>query len=206
MDVLDWTVLLVFLCVLYYVYQRVHKDLLIRRTGGVRAPVLATNPVTGARFFLDAAWKQANNRLLEYYDGVYRWATPASPNCVEISVVGKIRFIMTREPEHVKTVLTSKFAEYGKGPQFHEVWSPFLGDSILTTDGRLWQESRGLIRPMFVKDRVRDLDIFERWADKLISKLPSSGKTVDMCDLFYRMTLDVTTDFLLGGSVNSLDK
>jgi hypothetical protein len=27
-----------------------------------------------------------------------------------------------------------------------------------------------------------------------------------MCDLFYRMTLDVTTDFLLGHGVGSLDK
>jgi cytochrome P450 len=112
----------------------------------------------------------------------------------------------TREPEHVKTILTTKFAEFGKGERFHEIWSPFLGDSIFTTDGQQWSDSRALIRPMFVKDRVRDLEIFDKWATTLISKLPGSGETVDAMDLFYRMTLDVTTDFLLGGSVNSLDK
>lgn len=59
---------------------------------------------------------------------------------------------------------------------------------------------------MFTKERIRDLDIFERWSDVLVAKLPPSGQTVDICDLFYRMTLDVTTDFLLGESVGALEK
>lgn len=148
-----------------------------------------------------------NNRLDQFYNNLYPiYGTPESPNCVEISFFGGTRFLMTREPEHVKTVLTSKFADFGKGKQFHDAWRPFLGDSIFTTDGKLWQDSRSLIRPMFMKDRIRDLEIFDTWAAKLISKLPPSGQTVDICDLFYRMTLDVTTDYLLGASVNSLDK
>ena len=106
----------------------------------------------------------------------------------------------------MKTVLTTKFAEFGKGPDFHRVWSPFLGDSIFTTDNQLWSDSRALIRPMFIKDRVRDIDIFEKWTTKLIERIPMSGQTVDMMDLFYRMTIDVTTDFLLGDSVNSLEQ
>jgi cytochrome P450 len=125
---------------------------------------------------------------------------------VEISFRGTVRFLLTREPEHIKTVLTTKFADFGKGEGFHETWSPFLGDSIFTTDGELWSNNRSLIRPMFIKERVRDLDLFEHWAGKLMSKLPPAGQTVDIMDLFYRMTLDVTTDFLLGASVNSLEK
>ncbi|KAK1775463.1 hypothetical protein QBC45DRAFT_396071 [Copromyces sp. CBS 386.78] len=78
-------------------------------------------------------------------------------------------------------------------------------NSIFTTDGQLWSESRALIRPMFIKDRVRDLEIFDKWTKTLIDKLPASGQTVDIMDLFYRMTLDVTTDFLLGHSVDSLN-
>ena len=148
---------------------------------------------------------QARDKLDKFYDELYYWATPECPNCVEIAFLGGVRFLMTREPEHVKTVLTSKFTDYGKGPKFHETWSPFLGDSIFTTDGQLWSESRALIRPMFIKDRVRDLEIFDKWTKTLISKLPASGQTVDIMDLFYRMTLDVTTDFLLGHSVDSLN-
>jgi len=35
-------------------------------------------------------------------------------------------------------------------------------------------------------------------------KFPASGQTFDIQELFYRMTIDVITDFLLGESVGSL--
>ncbi|KAL3952501.1 hypothetical protein ACCO45_012444 [Purpureocillium lilacinum] len=150
------------------------------------------------------AHAQAQNRMYFYFQGLFDGSTRESPDAVEMTF-GNRRLIFTREPEHIKTVLTSKFTQYGKGEFFHHIWSPFLGDSIFSTDGKLWQNSRALIRPMFTKERIRDLDIFERWSDVLVAKLPPSGQTVDICDLFYRMTLDVTTDFLLGESVGALE-
>lgn len=192
--------------VAYFVLSRRYVDYRIRQLGAVRAHVLALNPITGLPWFIDGGVKQSQNRLLDYYNGLYRNVPPESPNCVELCVFRSTRYILTREPEHIKTILTSKFTDFGKGPQFHKTWSPFLGDSIFTTDGKLWQDSRGLIRPMFIKEKVSDLLIFERWTQTMMSKMPSPGQTVDMADLFYRMTLDVTTDFLLGSSVDSLNK
>ncbi|KAL9108912.1 MAG: hypothetical protein Q9227_006308 [Pyrenula ochraceoflavens] len=155
---------------------------------------------------MTAARAQVNNRLLDYYNSIFRDATSECPNLVELNPFGHRRYLMTREPEHVKAVLTGKFADFGKGPLFHELWKPFLGDSIFTTDGDLWQNSRSLIRPMFVKNRVSDLAIFEKWSQVLISKVPPPGEgPIDIMDLFYRMTIDVTTEFLLGHSVNSLN-
>lgn len=148
---------------------------------------------------------QNANRLVDYFTWLFSQTPPECPNTIEVVFFGR-RLLITQEPEHIKTVLTSKFTQFGKGERFHEAWAPFLGDSIFTTDGQQWHNSRTLIRPMFVKDKVRDMDIFQTWTDNLIAKLPSSGQTVDMCDLFYRMTLDVTTDFLLGHGVGSLDK
>ncbi|KHN97416.1 cytochrome P450 alkane hydroxylase [Metarhizium album ARSEF 1941] len=147
---------------------------------------------------------QANNRMLEHFDSIFSKQDPKCPNVVELQL-GRRRVIVTRDPEHIKTVLTSKFTHYGKGRLVHSAASPFLGDSIFTTDGQLWQKSRALIRPMFKRERVRDIEIFSRWTDVFISKLPPSGSTVDICDLFYRMTLDASTDFLLGQSVGALD-
>ena len=112
---------------------------------------------------------------------------------------------MTREPEHIKTVLTGKFADYGKGQNFHDLWSPFLGDSIFTTDGKSWSNSRQLIRPMFVKDRISDLETFERKVQGMMGLFPGSGEEFDIMDLLYRMTIDVTTEFLLGKGINSLE-
>lgn len=154
---------------------------------------------------MGAANAHSENRLLDYFNNIFRYATPACPNCVENNFTGRVRYFLTREPEHIKAVLTGNFADFGKGQQFHELWSPFLGDSIFTTDGQQWSNSRHLIRPMFVKDRISDLEIFERRTQVMMSLFGGPGEAFDIMDLFYRMTLDVTTEFLLGHGINSLE-
>lgn len=74
---------------------------------------------------------------------------------------------------------------------------------IFAVDGQLWHNSRQLIRPQFVKDRVSDLHIFEEHVQILIQKM-GSNQEVDMMDLLFRYTLDASTHFLLGKSVDSL--
>ncbi|KAJ9648741.1 hypothetical protein H2199_000654 [Coniosporium tulheliwenetii] len=114
------------------------------------------------------------------------------------------RIIFTADPENIKAILATQFQDYGKGEQFNKDWHDFLGDSIFTTDGERWHNSRQLIRPQFIRDRLSDLDIFERHFQELAPKLGGKGQTVDVADLFFRYTLDAATDFLLGRSVNSL--
>lgn len=71
-----------------------------------------------------------------------------------------------------------------------------------------------MIRPQFIKDRVSDLDTFERHVQILIRKIKAEGKKwdgsqgqeIDVSDLFFRYTLDAATDFLLGRSVESLEE
>lgn len=196
---------LVLACALfYYAILFTRHELRIRKIGGVRAPSLTRNPLIAAWWFIDTARAMARNELFEQYMSFFSNATPECPDSIELQIFPQERYIFTRDPEHIKAVLAAQFSDYGKGPRFHELWRPFLGDSIFTTDGQLWHDSRSLIRPMFIKDRVSDLATFEKWMTKLITKLPPQGQTVDIMDLLYRMTLDVTTDFLLGASVDSL--
>jgi hypothetical protein len=71
---------------------------------------------------------QVQNRLLQFFSHVLDdYTTPKYPHVAEINVLGDQRYLFTREPEHIKTLLTGKFAEYGKGEEFHRVWQPFLG-------------------------------------------------------------------------------
>lgn len=102
--------------------------------------------------------------------------------------------------------MATDFASFGHGPQWHRLWRPYLGDGVLATDGKQWRDGRAMVRPMFVKGRLRDVAIFDRCTDKLLSKLPAPGTTVDVKDLFYRWSLDTATEFLLGRNANSLDK
>ncbi|KAM0256467.1 hypothetical protein ACHAQJ_004992 [Trichoderma viride] len=189
----------------FWIIERVITEYRLKKVDGVRASILASNPITSFYYFFKGGYMHANNRLLEYFFSMIDHADPSCPNAVEICIVGH-RSIMTTDPEHIKAILATNFAHFGKGKRFHSTWEPFLGDSIFTTDGKLWQQSRALIRPMFLKQKIRDMDIIERWNDVMISKLPPSGQTVDISDFFYRMTLDATTDYLLGHSVESLEK
>lgn len=113
---------------------------------------------------------------------------------------------MTRDDVNIKAILATQFSDYGKGENFNKDWHDFLGNSIFTTDGDVWHNSRQLIRPQFIKDRLGDIAIFEKHASVLINKMAGvpSDRTVDAMDLFFRFALDAATDFLLGRSVDSL--
>ncbi|KAL5049980.1 hypothetical protein BDW71DRAFT_194957 [Aspergillus fruticulosus] len=180
-------------------------DRRVYQKGGIHAPMIPRDFISVTRFFFAVVKAQNEHRLYEFFNKSLEHGNPASPNCVESNIFGSFRVIQTREPEHLKAVLTGKFADFGKGEIFHKLWIPFLGDSIFTTDGKEWQGSRNLIRPMFIKDRISDLDIFERKVQTMLSLYSPSGEPTDVMDLFYRMTLDAITEFLLGKGINSLE-
>lgn len=142
---------------------------------------------------------------LRWFNSSGRWTVEANP--------GGRRVVFTADPENIKAILATQFTDYGKGEPFHEEWKDFLGDSIFTTDLDMWHDSRQLIRPQFIKDRVSDLGIFEEHAQVLIKQIKRAGLSPDgkpgneleVSDLFFRYTLDAATHFLLGRSVNSLE-
>lgn len=138
---------------------------------------------------------------------------------VEARLLG-LRMVFTADPANVKAILATQFGDYGKGKPFHNEWKDFLGDSIFTTDGASWHTSRQLIRPQFTRDRVSDLHCFEahmqtlfkaianrgplQGEDQVVNMENLDGKELDISDLFFRYTLDVATEFLLGWDVKSL--
>jgi cytochrome P450 len=144
---------------------------------------------------------------------------PLNSWTVEARVANQ-RAIFTADPENIKAILATQFADYGKGKPFHDVWKEFLGDSIFATDGQLWSNSRKLIRPHFNRDRVSDLECIEERIGTLLRAIANggaldsenqevdvrraNGKQVEISDILYRFTLDVATQFLLGCDVQSL--
>jgi cytochrome P450 len=80
----------------------------------------------------------------------------------------------------------------------------FLGSGIFTTDGAFWQHSRAILRPQFEKSQVSAIEQFEPYVQKLLSCIPSDGTTVDLQDLFHKLTMDTSTDFLTGTGTDCL--
>lgn len=84
-----------------------------------------------------------------------------------------------------------------------------LGNGIFSQSGVDWKHSREMMRPQFTRDQVSDLDLEERHVQNLMSALDVKMKPdgtsheVDLQDLFFRLTLDSATEFLLGESADS---
>lgn len=113
-------------------------------------------------------------------------------------------FITTMEPENVKAVLSTKFADFGLGSLRATTMSPVFGTGIFTSDGKQWEHSRALIRPSFTRQQVADLNTYESHMKHLLARVPKDGSTVDLQELFFRLTMDSATEFLFGKSTDTL--
>ncbi|KAF2473134.1 cytochrome P450 52A12 [Lindgomyces ingoldianus] len=111
--------------------------------------------------------------------------------------------IVTVEPENVKTILSLKFKDYSFGART-KAFTPLLGQGIFNSDGERWAKSRHLLRPNFVREQLADLDAFERHFKLMLKWIPRDGATVDLQELFFRLTIDTATEFLFNHSTNSL--
>lgn len=85
-----------------------------------------------------------------------------------------------------------------------DVVTSLIGDGIFTQDGAPWKHSRALLRPQLFRKRYSDLTIMKRHVDNMIKFLPVNGR-VDLQPLFSRLTMDASTAFLFGKSVDSLN-
>lgn len=106
-------------------------------------------------------------------------------NTVEVTILGR-RIIFTSNLENIKAILTTKFEDFGKGSTFRNQCKEFLGDSIFTSDSEQWYRLRQLIRPLFAKDRVSDLKVFETHVDKLAIKMTETWEEVELLEFFSR--------------------
>ncbi|CAA9959190.1 Cytochrome P450 52A11 [Pyrenophora teres f. maculata] len=191
----------VVLFISYRVARQVYIDARIRKLGA-RAPIRRAYVPYGLDFAYNAVVCAMDNKLYEMWVAVFeKWCGPGRYT-VEVGIGERV--IMTADPDNIKAILATQFKDYGKGEQFRLDWHDFLGNGIFTTDGQLWHNSRQLIRPQFVKDRLSDIDIFEQHSQILISKIEQSQE-IDTLDLMFRFTLDAATHFLLGQSVGSLE-
>jgi len=191
------------LYVVYWIASRRAESKRIKKLGG-RTAIRHLKLPMGLDFMYELLQASGRGEVLEFWLKTFeKYANANNPWTVEVGW-GADRVILTADPENIKAILATQFQDYGKGEIFNKDWHDFLGDSIFTTDGEKWHNSRQLLRPQFIKDRVSDLNIFEKHTSVLLPMLDRNGNAVNVSDLFFRYALDAATDFLLGRSVDSL--
>ncbi|KAK6455591.1 cytochrome P450 alkane hydroxylase [Scheffersomyces xylosifermentans] len=127
----------------------------------------------------------------------------AKANTYYISLVG-VNIFLSQDPEVIKALLATQFNDFALGTR-HAHFKPLLGDGIFTLDGEGWKHSRAMLRPQFAREQVAHvqslephLQVFRKHIDK------ADGKTIDIQELFFKLTVDTSTEFLFGESVCSL--
>lgn len=82
-----------------------------------------------------------------------------------------------------------------------------LGNGIFSVNGKQWEHSRALLRPQFARNQVSDLELEENHVQAMFKALPVGGDgwtgLVDLLPLFFRLTLDSSSEFLFGESVGT---
>jgi cytochrome P450 len=113
----------------------------------------------------------------------------------------------TTDPKNIQAILATQFEDFELGPLRRGSLGPVVGDGIFTRDGKAWQHSRALLRPQFARGQVSDLKLEERHVQHLLQRLAvktdSWTDEIDLAPLFFNLTLDSATEFLLGQSVES---
>ncbi|KAL7276843.1 Protein kinase alk2 [Rhizina undulata] len=113
--------------------------------------------------------------------------------------------IITSDAENVKALLATQFKDYVLGKERHNNFFPLLGDGIFTLDGKGWEHSRALLRPQFSKEQIMDVNSLETHVSRLLSiVLGKEDGVVELQELFFKLTMDNSTEFLFGTSTNSL--
>ncbi len=158
------------------------------------------DPILGLDFLSASLAAMKEGQMLHFYrDSFKRFG-----NTYYINLLGR-NILMTNEPENLKAILSKKFDDWPIGGPRLDAVVPILGKkSIFSSNGEDWHEARALIRPSFVRDQVADLRCFDRHIGNLIDRIPEDGQTFNMKELLQAMSMDVSTDFMLGYSTNLL--
>ncbi|KAK2042439.1 cytochrome P450 [Colletotrichum somersetense] len=188
-------------------FLAVREEKQINRLGG-HAPrfrsILPTNVLSGLHFLTSITSHALRDQNLKFMHNAFLRAGQGkqNPYTFEVSLLGD-RTLFTSDPDNVRSMLATQFAEFGKGSRFRKDWFDLMGNSIFNVDGDDWHESRRRLRPLFTRQRVSDLASFERHVQVMLPML-AGGRTVNVKDILSRLTLDVSADFSLGRDVGSL--
>ncbi|KAI4271167.1 MAG: hypothetical protein LQ337_006202 [Flavoplaca oasis] len=201
---LQISLILLSLTVIYRLYlglkKRRHNQRFINNHACEPAKALPAKYPFGVDLLIDDLKNLKEHKVLETWQKRFQ-----NLECTTFSAKQlHVQYLATTEPENIKSILATDFKSYSVGDVRKRGLRPILGDGIFTTDGTEWQHSRDMLRPCFARSQIGDRNLFEKHFQHLLGEIPRDGSTVDLQDLFFRLTLDIATEFLFGTSTYTL--
>lgn len=182
-----------------YVYRKLKIAYLCYRLGASK-PVWLRNPgIINSRRALLIFRLKKNGELLEYLWKIWN----SSYENMRVLIAYK-ELVVTTDPENIKALLATQFNDFALGFR-HAHFSPMLGDGIFTLDNDGWKQSRALLRPNFSREKISHLHSLETHLQRLFKHFRKfESHPFDLQNLFFKFTVDTSTEFLFGHSANSL--
>ncbi|KAH7446240.1 hypothetical protein KP509_01G046600 [Ceratopteris richardii] len=123
-----------------------------------------------------------------------------------------LNFIMylTVDPVNVHYILKDNFQNYPKGERVHSVLHDFMGDGIFNSDGKIWRKHRKVASFEFSNRKLKQMSLTTCRRDALrllhlLHTFATSRHSVDLQDLFMRMTMDSLRKLLFGMDGQNLE-
>jgi enediyne biosynthesis protein E7 len=119
--------------------------------------------------------------------------------------IGPFVVHLLNHPDHVEHVLQSHARNYDKATRSSAKIRSISGDSLLTSNGELWQRQRRLMQPSFHRQRIAGLAgrmieftaaMLERWRSNI-----ATGEPLDVASEMMRLTYTIVGKTLLGADV-----
>lgn len=101
---------------------------------------------------------------------------------------------VVNDPKEVRRIMVDEVREFPKSELLHELLNPLLGDSIFTTNDKVWEKQRDLIKPSFEMTRIsRVFTHMKNAANDLIEHLEKNkdGSIVEVDEEMTYTTADV---------------
>ncbi|KAH7446258.1 hypothetical protein KP509_01G048000, partial [Ceratopteris richardii] len=171
-----------------------------RRQRGSKDP--RTWPLFGAQWEAMANMHQMHCWFQSFFTSSHRTVTLRT-------FAGRIMYL-TVDPVNVHYILKDKFQNYPKGERVHSVLHDFMGDGIFNSDGKIWRKHRKIASFEFSNRKLKQMSLttFRRDALRLLHLLhtfATSRHSVDLQDLFMRMTMDSLCKLLFGMDGQNLE-
>ncbi|KAI9151554.1 Cytochrome P450 monooxygenase fsdH [Paramyrothecium foliicola] len=113
--------------------------------------------------------------------------------------------IYTCESLNIKHILATNSADFELPWIRVAAISSFLGCGIFTLSGHSWSHSRAALKPSLTKANMISLTpLLEEHFQALLQIIPEDGAKIDLQPLFFALTMDIATDFLLNNSTHML--
>jgi cytochrome P450 len=167
-------------------------------------PYLAPRDFLGLKELREASHAFQSRKLLDRTCSQYlRYGTTFTSRTLTQTTIHTI------EPDNIKTVLSSKFRDYGIGWRRKNAFRPLLGHSLFQLDGDPWVTSRTLLHGIFRSTRGEELSLVEYELQYLLEKISSATtvcQQVDLAPHFFRLSANVAASYIHGASDHGLEK